>query len=328
MSTAPNETALAPSRREPLGHLKNLLDAARPSMAAVIPKHLTPERLIKVALVAVSRTPALMQADPMTVVQSVMQAAQLGLDPAGVLGGAYLVPFRNSKTGRQECQLIVGYRGLLDLARRSGQIESVEARVVREADHFKVRFGTDTAVEHVPCIDGDPGALRFVYGVAWLKDTPRPVVEVMTRAEIEKIRRRAKAGESGPWVSDYDEMARKTVIRRLAKYLPLTTELATGLELSGISHDTAEIVALPGVEVTPAPDQSAAGPGEVVTVTGEVVEATALPAQASSAAVEASTPASPEEPAPLAAPASRAGRIAAKARAAASAPAVPQPDLI
>lgn len=312
MSSSPLVTttpasSLAP-KREPLAHLKNLLDAARPSMAAVIPKHLTPERLIKVALVAVSKTPALMEAEPMTVVQSVMQAAQLGLDPAGALGSAYLVPFRNHRTGRQECQLIVGYRGLLDLARRSGQIESVEARIVYEADAFKVRFGTDTTIEHIPCVDGDPGNLRFVYSVAWLKDSPRPVVEVMTRAQIEKIRRRSKASESGPWVTDFEEMARKTVVRRIAKYLPLTTELATALELAGVGHDGGgDILPMPGVEVQMAPDQSAAGPGEVVTIDGEVVE----------------TPAAEATPAPEPdAPKSRAARIAEKARASA------QPTLV
>lgn len=307
--TTPN-TSLAP-KREPLSHLKNLLEAARPSMAAVIPKHLTPERLIKVALVAVSKTPALMDADPMTIVQSVMQAAQLGLDPAGALGSAYLVPFRNHKTGRQECQLIVGYRGLLDLARRSGQIDSVEARPVFENDSFEVSFGTDTFIKHRPFLDGEPGKLKFVYGVARLKGTPLPVVELMTRAQIEGIRRRAKASESGPWVSDFDEMARKTVIRRLAKYLPLTTELATGLELAGISADdrAGDILPMPGVEIQMAPDQTAAGPGEVVTAAGEIIEDAGPPL-----VPEVVTPAQPEPDAPK----SRASQIAAKAKAAAA----------
>lgn len=319
--TPQTQAMTAPPKREPLAHLKNLLDASRPSMAAVIPKHLTPERLIKVALVAVSKTPALMAADPMTIVHSVMQAAQLGLDPGGALGSAYLVPFRNRKTGRQECQLIVGYRGLIDLARRSGQIESVEARPVYENDAFEVSFGTDTHIHHKPCLDGDPGALRFVYSVAWLKDTPRPVVEVMNRTQIEKIRRRSKAGEDGPWVTDYDEMSRKTVVRRISKYLPLSPELATALELAGVARETEDggaILPMPGVEITMAEDQSAAGPGEVVTAAGEIVDAAvvgtseATPAPGAPASAPDAATAAPTEPA------TRGGRIAQKAREAAA----------
>lgn len=328
MPEAPTQAMTAPAKREPLAHLKNLLDASRSSMAAIIPKHLTPERLIKVALVAVSKTPALMQAEPMTVVHSVMQAAQLGLDPGGALGSAYLVPFRNKKTGRLECQLIVGYRGLIDLARRSGQIESVEARVVYENDAFDVSYGTDTFIKHRPCVDGEPGPLRFVYAVAWLKDTPRPVVEVMTRAQIEKIRKRAQAGENGPWVTDYDEMARKTVVRRVSKYLPLSPELATALELSGVSREAeGEILPMPGVEIEMAADQSAAGPGEAVTATGEIVDAAVV----ATAPAETPAPSAPEAATTAPAePSTRGGRLAQKAReAVAKAAADPtQPTLV
>jgi recombination protein RecT len=320
LSTRPSSAPPAAiAKRDPLDKLKNLFEAARPSMLAVIPKHLTPERLIKVALVAVSKTPALMAADPMTVVQSVMTAAQLGLDPAGVLGSAYLVPFRNRKTGNAECQLIVGYRGLIDLARRSGQIDSIEARPVFENDAFEVSFGTDTYIKHRPCLDGDPGALRFVYAVARLKDTALPVVELMTRAQIEKIRRRSKSGDDGPWVNDYEEMARKTVVRRISKYLPLSTELATALELSGVADDrgTGDIMALP-MNLSPTPAASvtleAAGPaGEVITAT--VVE---VPEDGPEDAPEAPSPAPGPTPDPTpAAPTARARKIAEKARQAA-----------
>ena len=206
--------------------LRDMLEKSRASMAAVVPKHVTPERLIKVALVAANRTPLLLQCDPLTVVRCVMEAAQLGLDCGGVLGSAYLVPFKNMKSNKMECQLIVGYRGLIDLARRSGEIETIEAHVVRKNDSFEIAFGLQPVLKHVPCLDPEkePGDLILVYAIARMKDGGWQC-EVMTKKEVDKIRNRSRASSSGPWVSDYDEMARKTVVRRLAKYLPLSPEL-------------------------------------------------------------------------------------------------------
>jgi recombination protein RecT len=209
--------------------LRSMLEAARSSMALVVPRHVTPERLIKLALVAASRTPLLLQCDPKSIVQGVMTAAQLGLDCGGVLGSAYLVPFKNAKNGgRYEAQLIVGYRGLVDLARRSGEIDTIEAHVVHANDAFEIAFGLDPVLRHVPCLKDEPGEMVLVYAIARLKDGGRQV-EVMTRAQVDRIRQRSRAGQSGPWVSDYDEMARKTVVRRLCKYLPLSPELADAL---------------------------------------------------------------------------------------------------
>lgn len=222
-----SSAAITPKAR--METLRSLLEAAKPSMSQVVPKHVTPERLVKLALVAASRTPLLLSCEPKSIVQGVMTAAQLGLDCGGVLGSAYLVPFKNQKQGgRYEAQLIVGYRGLVDLARRSGEIETIEAHVVYAHDSFEVAFGLDPILRHVPCLTGEHGEPVLVYAIARLKDGGRQV-EVMTRAEIERIRSRSRAGSSGPWVTDWSEMARKTVVRRLCKYLPLSPELADAL---------------------------------------------------------------------------------------------------
>jgi recombination protein RecT len=222
-----SSAAITPKAR--METLRSLLEAAKPSMSQVVPKHVTPERLVKLALVAASRTPLLLQCEPKSIVQGVMTAAQLGLDCGGVLGSAYLVPFKNTKNGgRYEAQLIVGYRGLVDLARRSGEIETIEAHVVYAHDSFEVAYGLDPVLRHVPCLTGDAGDPILVYAIARLKDGGRQV-EVMTRAEVERIRSRSRAGSSGPWVTDWSEMARKTVVRRLCKYLPLSPELADAL---------------------------------------------------------------------------------------------------
>lgn len=222
-----NPGQITPKAR--MDSLRSMLEAAKSSMAMVVPKHVTPDRLIKLALVAASRTPLLLQCDAKSIVQGVMTAAQLGLDCGGVLGSAYLVPFKNAKNGgRYEAQLIVGYRGLVDLARRSGEIDTIEAHVVYANDKFEVAFGLDPVLRHVPCLTDEAGEPVLVYGIARLKDGGRQV-EVMTRSQVERIRSRSRAGQSGPWVSDWSEMARKTVVRRLCKYLPLSPELADAL---------------------------------------------------------------------------------------------------
>jgi phage RecT family recombinase len=112
-----------------------------------------------------------------------------------------------------ECQLIIGYRGMIDLARRSGQIVSLSARTVHEKDHFTYRYGLDETVEHVPA-NGERGQLTYVYAVAKLKDGGVQF-EVMSRNEIDKVRAQSKAKDSGPWVTHFEEMAKKTAIRRL-----------------------------------------------------------------------------------------------------------------
>ncbi len=209
--------------------VRDLLDRSRDRLAEVIPKHLTPDRLIRVVLAAAGRTPALLECSPSSLLASVMQAAQVGLEPGSALGEAYLVPFKG------ECSLIIGYRGLISLARRSGQILSIEAHVVRERDHFTCRYGLDPALSHEPAMTGSPGDVVAVYAIAILRDGGRQI-EVMTRAEVDAIRGRSKMSGSGPWVNDYAEMARKTVVRRICKYLPLSIELAEAISIDESSE--------------------------------------------------------------------------------------------
>lgn len=250
-------TAIAPAQRT----LKDLLAKATPSLQAVMPRHLSAEKLIKVALLATSRTPLLLECTPSSILQSVMQAAQLGLEVNSPLGSAYLVPYRNK--GVYECQLIPGYRGLVDLARRSGGILSVDARVVYDGDHLEVDYGTTPRIVHRPKLSGhrDTKNIIAVYATALMPDDVRQF-EVMTKDEVDAVRARSKAAASGPWVTDYAEMSRKTVVKRLAKYLPLSAELAAAIELdnryesgevSGVSDilDTAESIEATVVGSTP-----------------------------------------------------------------------------
>lgn len=222
-------------QQSPSQQLQNLFSKAAPKFGSVLPKHITPERMIRVAMSAWSRTPGLQKCTPMSIVGAVMEASELGLEAGSVLGSAYLVPYRNGKTGNMEAKLIPGYRGLIDLARRSGALLKMEARIVYEEDKFKVTLGTDPKIIHEPTF-GDAGAAVAVYGVATFTEGGTQF-DVMTIQEIDAIRRRSKASEHGPWTTDYNEMAKKTVIRRLLKYLPLSASLARALEVEDEAED-------------------------------------------------------------------------------------------
>lgn len=212
-------------------------------MALALPKHVTADRLARIALTEIRKVPKLAQCDQTSFLGAIMQCAALGLEPGGALGHCYLIPFENRRQNRTEVQFIVGYRGMLDLARRSGQIQSLEARTVHARDHFEVELGLESSMVHKPdWTAADRGPLTFVYAVAKLKDGGVQF-EVMGRAEIEAIRdksqgystakRYAKDGViNSPWASHFEEMAKKTVIRRLFKYLPVSIEMqqAVGMD--------------------------------------------------------------------------------------------------
>ena len=200
----------------------DMLAKNKTSIASALPKHLSAERIARVALSELRTNPVLLGCEPASLVNAIVKASQLGLEVGGALGHAYLVPYKTEAT------LIVGYRGLIALARRSGEIQSLTARVVHERDTFELEYGLNEKLRHIPSTEADPGEMTHAYAVARLKDGGVQY-EVMTMAEIESIRKRSRAGQSGPWVSDYEEMARKTVVRRLAKYLPISIEMADAL---------------------------------------------------------------------------------------------------
>lgn len=217
----------APAKTRP-NTIHGMLEAYKGEIARALPKHMTADRLARVALTECRKTPALLQCKPESLFGAVIQAAQIGLEPGGALGHCYLIPFG------KDVQFIVGYRGMIDLARRSGLIVSLEAHAVYEGDSFDCVFGLDSDLKHVPDWNNanraNPDKLRFVYAVAKLKDGGVQF-EVMSRAEVDAIRSRSKAGRSGPWVTDYSAMALKTVIRRLFKYLPVSIELQKAVVL-------------------------------------------------------------------------------------------------
>jgi recombination protein RecT len=213
-----------------------LVEKLKGQIALALPRHMTAERMARIVLTDMRRVPKLMQCTQQSLAGAIMAAAQLGLEPGNGLGHAYLLPFDKRakvqgkwETVATECQLIIGYRGMIDLARRSGQIISLSARAVHENDHFMYRYGLDETVEHIPA-DGDRGRLTYVYAVAKLKDGGVQF-EVLSKTEVDKARDASKASSSGPWVDHYEEMAKKTAIRRLFKYLPVSVEMSRAVSL-------------------------------------------------------------------------------------------------
>lgn len=222
--TAENpSTAVAKQPKDSLAHVQAFLESRRDLISQVAPKHLSPERLIKVALMARTKDKAIAACTTESLLKCVIQAAELGLEAGGPQGHAYLVPYG------KELTLIVGYRGMLDLVRRSGMVQRIEAHLIYANDRYKVRFGTDPVLEHEPALIGEPGPVVAAYAIAVMKDGT-PVIEVMSLAQLEKIRGRSKAKNSGPWSTDTEEMYRKTVIRRLCKFLPQSSEMKLPLD--------------------------------------------------------------------------------------------------
>ncbi|MBS5492893.1 MAG: recombination protein RecT [Sutterella wadsworthensis] len=232
-AAAQQQTAVVQSAKQPttlLGVVRS--PSFQKQMALAMPKSMTPDRLTRIVMTECRKTPALMKCAPESFYGAVLQCAALGLEPGSALGHCYLLPFGNGKdkSGRPNAQLIIGYRGMIDLARRSGQIISLQAWTVHAQDTFNYQLGLNPDIEHVPASVADRGPVTHVYAVAKLKGGGVQF-EVMSRAEIEKIRSASKAGNSGPWSSHWDEMAKKTVIRRLFKYLPVSIEAVRAVEI-------------------------------------------------------------------------------------------------
>lgn len=185
----------------------------------VAPKHLTPERITRIAMTTIQRVPKLADCTPQSLLGALMTCTQLGLEPDPVSGRAYLIPYG------KECTLIVGYRGMRELALRDPAIKSIEAHAVFSGDEFDYELGTTPFLKHKPAMsDRDDKSMMAVYAIAFLTDGGFQF-EVMSRAQVDAIRSRSKASGSGPWVTDYVEMSRKTVVRRLCKHLPSNSEL-------------------------------------------------------------------------------------------------------
>lgn len=195
------------------------------AVAKALPKHLTPDRFIRIACTAIMKTPKLAQCDQASFFNALLTLSQLGIEPDG--RRAHLIPFENRKRNVTEVQLIIDYKGLVELVMRSGLVSNLHADVVCENDEFAYDMGT--IERHRINFKQPRGAVYAVYCIARFKDGTSKT-EVMTVEEVESIRKRSRAAQAGPWVTDWSEMAKKTCFRRLSKWLPLSPEFRDAIE--------------------------------------------------------------------------------------------------
>lgn len=221
----------------PLSILSGLLEKHKNQIAVALPRHLTPERMIRVALTAVSQTPALAECAPITIAAAIVQASILGLEPSSVLGEAYLVPFWNSKAKRKECQLIPGYMGLIKLTRNTGEVSVFDAQIVYSGDDFEFHKGSEIYWRHKWKRTGERGTKQGVWAGYVLKDGTKNF-EYWTIEQINLHRDRYSKGArdkdgnlTGAWRDSPEWMEKKTVIRQVIKLMPKSVELATALRL-------------------------------------------------------------------------------------------------
>ncbi len=217
--------------------IKDYINQMQGEIAKALPKVMTPERFTRIALSAVSNTPELANCTPKSFLAAMMNAAQLGLEPNTPLGQAYLIPYRNK--GTLECQFQVGYKGLIDLAYRSGDVKTIQAHVVYEHDEFEYELGLEPKLRHIPAKDNRGEPIWF-YAVFKLINGGEGF-EVMS---IEDVRNHAKkysksySSSYSPWTTSFEEMAKKTVIKKVLKYAPMKTDFVRAVaEDETIKHD-------------------------------------------------------------------------------------------
>ncbi|MBC2723509.1 recombination protein RecT [Desulfosporosinus sp.] len=233
--------AQAPAKvNDPARTVAAYLDKMQSQIAKALPKHMNADRLARIALTTIRTNPKLLECSIESLMGAVMQSAQLGLEP-NMLGACYIIPYG------KEAQFQIGYRGMIDLARRSGHIQSIAAHEVYENDLFKLQYGLDEKLEHIPWHLRDDqkfteqGQIRGFYMVAKFKDGGYQT-HYMSKTEIDQHRKRSKSSNNGPWVTDYVEMGKKTVVRSAWKWLPISIEVAKQVESSDetIKADIAE----------------------------------------------------------------------------------------
>jgi recombination protein RecT len=287
--TNPNAPVVQPGaavvQKKPAGgDLRQLIEGPefKEAIAKALPRHLTPDRFIRVAITSMLRVPKLAQCSQATFVQALLQLSQYGLEPDG--RRAHLIPFKNNKASEKagrdvyDVQLVIDYKGLAELVLRSGVVSYLHADVIREGDLFEYSRGElKQHVNHFLRTDAakpeKAGKVIGAYAVAKMKDGTEKA-EVMSIDQLEGIRKRSKAANDGPWKTDPEEMQKKTVFRRLSKWLPLSSEVRDAaendddvidLDAPVAARGTASIAGgLSAALMPPADEEDEAGLGETV----------------------------------------------------------------
>lgn len=226
--TANNGTTAVAEKKQKT--IFDVIQAGAKQFATALPKHINSDRFVRIAITTIRQNPKLAQCNQESLLGALMVSAQLGLEP-GVLGQCYLIPY-----GR-ECQFQIGYKGMIELLRRSGQLKDIYAYSVYENDEFEMTYGLDRDLKHKPNLQ-NKGNFIGCYCVAVLKDDAR-AFEYMTKEEIEAHGKKfSKTYGNGPWKTDFEAMAHKTVVKKMLKWLPLSVEF---LEMANKDEKTFKV---------------------------------------------------------------------------------------
>lgn len=233
ISKAQEQKAVAASK-QPKG-IRSLIKSMEGEIAKALPSVITPERFTRITLSALSTNPKLSECNANSFLGAMMTAAQLGVEPNTPLGQAYLIPYRNH--GRLECQFQLGYKGLIDLAYRSGEVKMIQAHTVYENDDFTYELGLEPKLHHIPA-KSDRGAPIFFYAVFHTKDDGYGF-EVMSIEDVQThAQKYSKSYGNGPWQTNFEEMAKKTVLKRVLKYAPLKSDFVRAISTDETIKDT------------------------------------------------------------------------------------------
>ena len=259
------------SRRDQLTSLNAFLGAKRDSLVKIAPKGTDVDRIIRVAMFEAAKNERLAQCTPGSVYIALAKACELNLVAGGVLHRASLVPMWNKRAKSYDAELWIEYTGLMDLVKRSGEVAHFVARVVHENDEFEHHFDLDKGevLKHKVNYE-DPGGLKLAYAVCYYKDGQRQV-EVMRKDQINKIRSGSRSPDNGPWAQHTEEMWRKTVIRRICKYLPLTPQTSAVLD-HDIKSDFEDVGMVDNIvdnDIHSMSEDVIVGDGNVIDVTDE-----------------------------------------------------------
>lgn len=227
-------------------NMKQWIKTMEPQIAKALPSVITAERFTRMALTAISTNPKLANCTPQSFMGALMNAAQLGLEPNTPLGQAYLIPFKNGKTGNLETQFQIGYKGLVDLAHRSGEFTNIYAKEVYEKDEFTYEYGLEPNLVHKPYTGDDRGQVILYYAIFKLVNGGFGF-EVMSVADVTAHAKKfSQSFNNGPWRTNFDEMAKKTALKKVLKYAPIKTDFVRQMTEDNsikteISPDMAEV---------------------------------------------------------------------------------------
>lgn len=216
----------------------DVIQAGAKQFATALPKHINSERFVRIAITTIRQNPKLAKCSQESLLGALMVSAQLGLEP-GTLGQCYLIPFENKKAGTVECQFQIGYKGLIELLRRSGQLSDIYSYTVYENDDFNIEYGLSRTLTHKPNFD-ERGEIKGFYAVAILKDGAK-AFEYMTKDEVVKHEEKYRKGsyKNDVWNKNFEEMAQKTVVKKLLKWLPVSVEF---LEMASKDEKSFKVV--------------------------------------------------------------------------------------